>query len=343
MIVALTGAIKNSGDYLIGDRSLKLLQEFVDPDIVNLSRFEPLDTKLTLINSSRALFLAGGPAYAHRMFPDIYPITNTNIEKIKVPIIPFGLGWSGIPADNHLDFRFDETSLKVLKHIHSRIEFSSCRDIVTQDVLKNNGINNAIMTGCPVWYDLKFIGREVQLRNKIQTVVITPPASPKYFEQLWNLFQLLKKRFPKANFIFSYHRGILPDKYTSMKAGSVYSYYALRFMMAGCKVRDVSYSLDKMDFYSDCDMHIGYRVHAHLFFLSQKKISFLINEDGRGLGMARSLKMPEFNAWERNVLNKLNDSISKIDNNDFGEILESLSQLNDTFYDMKKFLKGLKV
>jgi len=96
MIVLLTGAKKNVGDFLIADRAKKLFSQFVDKDIVELDRTLSLDGELEIINNSRGLVLCGGPAYAERMFPGIYPLVS-NLDDIKVPIIPFGLGWNGRP------------------------------------------------------------------------------------------------------------------------------------------------------------------------------------------------------------------------------------------------------
>ncbi len=47
-----------------------------------------------------------------------------------------------------------------------------------------------------------------------------------------------------------------------------------------------------MAFYRDVDMHIGSRLHAHLFFLSRNKKSFLTPVDGRAIGVADELGFP---------------------------------------------------
>ena len=47
-----------------------------------------------------------------------------------------------------------------------------------------------------------------------------------------------------------------------------------------CEVIDVSYDEKKIDMYLDFDLHIGYRVHAHIYFLSKSKPSILLHEDG---------------------------------------------------------------
>jgi hypothetical protein len=41
--------------------------------------------------------------------------------------------------------------------------------------------------------------------------------------------------------------------------------------------------------YKECDLHIGSRLHAHLYFLSQAKKSYLVSVDGRAGGFAEAL------------------------------------------------------
>jgi hypothetical protein len=37
------------------------------------------------------------------------------------------------------------------------------------------------------------------------------------------------------------------------------------------------------------DLHVGYRVHSHIFSLSQRKTSVLIGEDSRGIGQVAAM------------------------------------------------------
>ena len=60
----------------------------------------------------------------------------------------------------------------------------------------------------------------------------------------------------------------------------------------GFRVLEASGDLSAIDFYRDADLHVGYRVHAHLMFLSHRRPSILINQDGRGVGQSVSLHDP---------------------------------------------------
>ena len=48
-----------------------------------------------------------------------------------------------------------------------------------------------------------------------------------------------------------------------------------------------------MELYRDCDLHVGFRVHAHIFFLSIRKPTFLLQVDGRGRALSETLGLPD--------------------------------------------------
>ncbi len=339
MIVILTGAKKNIGDYLIGSRSRKLLSKYVDEDIVELDRFQSHEGKLDLINSSRALILAGGPAYAENIYPGIYPLVK-NIDDIEVPIVPFGLGWSGRPFGHPELFKFDEQSKNFLDKVHQNIKYSSCRDELTHQVLKQNGYDNVKMTGCPVWYDLDSIGKNI-VKDPIERIVFTTPAAPALLKQTYVLMRKLRKQFKNAEIVCSFHRGIFPDKYTSIRYGATYASMAIAAKFLGFKVVDTSYDMKKISFYKDFDLHVGYRVHAHLDFLSRRKPSILINEDGRGLGMVKSLRLPELNYNDPDLVENYTAELDRYKNLDFEDLSEAVEIIESTYVEMKGFLSGI--
>jgi hypothetical protein len=341
VITILTGFKKNVGDILIGHRSKKLLKRFVDKEIVELNRFESISNKLKSINSSRALILCGGPAYDKDIFPNIYPISDF-LADIKVPIIPFGLGWSGRPFHREDSFVFSKQSLETLKFIHERIGFSSCRDVITKKILENNGIRNVLMTGCPVWYSFDNIGKQFLKPKDIKKIVFTPPARARLYKQNNEILRQIRKKFPKADIYCCFHRGILPDSYTPVKASFGYVAMATYAKLKSAKVIDVSSSLNKIEFYSNCDLHIGYRVHAHLQFLSNRIPSLLINEDGRGEGMAKSLSLPVINFDEDQVSRRVSEAIDNYLIGHWGAFEEVGVRIDKSYEDMQKFLKSIK-
>jgi|MTBAKSStandDraft_1061840.scaffolds.fasta_scaffold04023_5 polysaccharide pyruvyl transferase WcaK-like protein len=340
MISILTGAKKNLGDYLIGDRAKKLLRKFVDDEIVELDRFKQLDSYLDIINKSRCLVLCGGPAYSANVYPGIYPLV-ADINKIKVPIVPFGLGWCGKPFKAQGQFTFSSTSFEFLKKIHSNIPYSSCRDNITKGILERHGISNVLMTGCPAWYDLDYINKPFNRTQKVNKIVLTTGANARLFFQTIELVRQIRIKFQEADIYLSFHRGLLPDKQTSIKSSSVYMALALASKLYKTKVVDVSYDLSNIDFYESCDLHIGYRVHAHLYFLSKRLPSILINEDGRGMGMTQTMKLPVFNYDEDLLINNVMRQVDEYISNDFSEFSKTVELIDHNFESMKIFLRSI--
>ena len=341
MIVLLSGAKKNIGDFLITERARRLFDYLLDDEIVILDRFENLENSLELINSSRFIILCGGPAYAEDIYKGIYPLVD-DLSKIKVPIIPFGLGWCGRPSDP-MQFCFNNESKKLLDHIHSTVESSSCRDDITFNVLRNCGYKNVTMTGCPVWYDIESIGKDFKAKTSINKIVFTTAADPKLIKQTYLLIRSVNKYFPDAEITMSYHRGILPDKHTTYRAtiGYLLMYGVAKLINRKIKIKDVAYELDRLDFYDDCDFHIGYRVHAHLYFLSKRLPSLLINEDGRGKGMVKTMNLPVFNIEDNDLIRRVDAKLKDYKDNNFQSFLKIGKYIDKHFNVMKNFIMKL--
>ena len=97
----LSGAYINAGDFLIVNRSIKLLKNiYKDCEIKTFERRKPLDQYIDEINKTDALIMAGGPAYMPNVYPDIIPLVE-NLEDIKTKIVPIGLGWCGEYVNNN--------------------------------------------------------------------------------------------------------------------------------------------------------------------------------------------------------------------------------------------------
>lgn len=313
-LITLTGAKKNIGDFLITDRCEKLLKSLKpDLELVKLPHWEAFDDKLELINNSLAVVIFGGPGYQINMYPGVYKLVK-NIDDIKVPIIPLGLGWKGVPGDfiTTKEYVFSKKSLSLLHKINESLDTLSCRDYYTAEALRNNGIK-PLMTGCPVWYNLDYIGKKMQLPKTIKKLVYTPAQMPEFKEQSVQVMTMLKEMFPEAEIFCSFHRGIgTKDKYTPDWDVETTRYLSDRAKIYGLIPVDTSFDLKRIDFYHDCDFHVGYRVHAHINFLSMRKPSLLIHEDGRGRGVSEALNIVGVDGFVRNREESIFDSIPKI-------------------------------
>ena len=339
--IILTGGLKNVGDFLIAYRARKLIEKYVSKNLIEYNRWENLNEYLDVINASKGIIICGGPGFTENMYPNTYPLVK-NLDDIKVPITTLGVGWSGFPIDSPKEFHFNKEAHELMKKIHNDSKLYGCRDTITESIIQNEGYENIIMTGCPVWYDIESLGKKFQEKKEIKKIVFTTPADHKLIFQVIKLIDMLRKKFPDAEIYNSFHRGISADQYTSWKGALIYKMMAKYGEFKGLKTIDTAYDLSKIDFYQDCDLHIGYRVHAHLYFLSKRLPSILLCEDGRGVGMAEALDTEVFQVEDKNLLPRLSKYLDKCIENNFMNISNTTEIIDGTFPKMKLFLESIK-
>lgn len=317
-ISLLSGAYKNAGDYLIVNRTIGLLKHVnPDCDITVFQRNEALDNKLNEINQTDALVFAGGPAYSKNVFPKRIPICKS-LDDICIPVYTIGVGWHGHISSNRLvysGYKFSQDTKEYISWLGKDASLS-CRDWYSVKVLKNNGFKNTIMTGCPAWYDIKNI-RHCTLKNDIQIpfkkICISDCGNPANLNQSFEIVKYIRDKYPKSSIVYVFHRGINADKHTDESTALHYKSFTKRLTELGVNYKDISYSSDGFKIYDDCDLHIGMRVHAHIYNLSIRNVSILIEEDGRGTGVDEALGLFSIKAYDEDLLNFYKPRRSRID------------------------------
>lgn len=292
--VALTGAKNNAGDFLIKYRAKELISA-IRPDrkVVDIDGWKPLGTReLELINNSKALILMGGPALQRKMRPKVYALGD-DLDAITAPIVTMGIGWfnsSGSWEDTHR-FRVNKLSKLLLQKINSGQLVCSVRDYHTQNALQSMGYQNYVMTGCPALYSLPHLEQTIPPLQHPRKIGFSLGVSIKWSRRMTSQMQkavlATRDKFPDAAVEIAFHHGC--DQTYLETHGASKELYAAQLSFAewlqreGFASRDISGSAEKLiEFYRDCDLHIGYRVHAHIFMSSISKPSILLIEDGRG-------------------------------------------------------------
>lgn len=342
--IVLTGALKNVGDFLIAERAKKLIEHHKPGcEIVDISRYDSLEDKLDLINSSNAVILAGGPGYRYNMYPDIFKLTS-DLDKIKVPIVCMGMGWRGLLSDKAVyDYKYSPESMKFLKRASSDY-LLGVRDYLTRRTLVEAGFKNAYMTGCPAWYDLNYINNPIEIDTKVEKVVFSNPAEWRNIEQAKSVLELIKDKYKDAKLYCAFHRGIKREDFGSEKEANSNLSLKDKAEELGFEVLDLSSDLSTMKIYDECDLHIGYRVHAHIYCLSHRKRTILIEEDGRGRGVNEALGIYGIEARQsflelpvnNKIINKVERRVAsdKLDNRYvIKNISNYLSELEDNNYE----------
>jgi len=376
--VLLTGSKNNAGDFLIKYRAINLFKTIrPDRDIVDFNAWEYLDDeKLKIVNNAKALILMGGPALQKNMYPGIYKLRK-NLDDIVVPIVLMGVGWKSMQGQwkNTYLYELTNTTIQLLDKIEKNEFFSSVRDYHTLNVLQMKKYSNILMTGCPAYYDIKYLNSTLNIPKKINKVAFSLGVSfveSKSMEKLMQEIVLdLKTRYKDIDFEVVFHHSL--DKDTLLKHNSASEYhnnkhnqFANWLEKNDIKYIDISGSAENLiEYYSTVDLHIGFRVHAHIFMNSISKYSILISEDGRAYGVEKTIGGIVLNGYTNfkesiisKILNRLFKSydryypnkylIRELSSNidyeqrvGFIRIQNSRSQINNNFNIMKLFINQL--
>lgn len=288
LIALLSGAQLNVGDFLITERARFLLQTVFDDEIIQFPNWEPLDAHAEQLAKARLLVVAGGPGLRPQLYGGIYPLFRDPAPLIEsdAKLVFLGGGAKMLLGDA-FDLRraqFQKPTRDLFSALGARVVFST-RDEISSIALRRNGYD-AVMTGCPAWYRADRQGHELTAPKSIQSIVFSEAQDPAIVPQGLEVLAALRKEYPDAHIVASFHHGFAGRESQVEEAKRL-----------GVEVRDISGDTAKMSFYDEFDVHVGYRVHAGIHFLSQRKPSVIISEDTRGRGSAEALGVPWVAAW----------------------------------------------
>lgn len=292
----LTGTKNNAGDFLIRFRALALFKALrSDRDIVNYNNWERFsDEQLEVINGARALILTGGPSIRPNMWPDLFPLTD-DLDKIKVPILTMGSGWksaAGTWEDTH-HYEFNRPTTQLLTRVNESGFLSSVRDYHTMNALRHQGYDNFMMTGCPAYYDLDRVGREPDTPGPLRRVSfstgLTFASSPSMKSVMQDSIVALHAHFRDDDFKVVFHQSL--DFFDNMSAAHKRLADEHRELAGWLDARNIAHTNisgsaeNLINHYRERDLHVGFRIHAHLFMCSVSRPTILISEDGRAPGV----------------------------------------------------------
>lgn len=301
--VLLTGARENAGDHLIRKRAIALLNSSrPDRHIIEWDRSVRLEGEaLEVVNASAALLLTGGPGIRRDMYPSTFRLAE-GLEDIRVPIMTYGCGWKSLSGSEKESraYRFSEASRQLLFRISQSGYLSSVRDSQTLDLLSHSGYGSFKMTGCPAYYPEA--GSPVMARYttgprwETGSIVFSAGVgyvhSPGMAEQSCRLLEAMRDRWSRARIVVAFHHGV--DAASAERNFGSRAGLHLKFVEwckgQGFDLLDLSGDVGAMEeAYAACDLHIGFRVHAHILRLSGGGPSVLLAEDGRGIALGETL------------------------------------------------------
>lgn len=316
-IAFLSGAYKNAGDFLIESRCMELLTYFIKDISIDKFLRNEITGKCEELNNYDAIIIGGGPIYGKKVERNL-PIAEM-LEAIKKPLMVIGGGWYGSVGSYEAtyNYMFSDLSKQFLSKVDQDGLGLSCRDIYSYRTLIKEGFKNVYLTGCPAWYNIDTISKQ-KIAGKsaeIKTVVISDPALDKNIGTAVEVARAVRARYSDAKVTFAFHRGITSTR--SVWGKRLTKDDLRESVKRYCDdIIDISHSADGFSIYDDCDLHIGFRVHAHIYCLSMRKRSVLIEEDGRGAGVNQILGLPSLKSYSDDV--QIDNSIYNIAKNRFG-------------------------
>jgi Polysaccharide pyruvyl transferase. len=315
--ILLTGSKNNAGDYLIKYRAKLLLDQYrPDRSYTDLDRWHSLRPHLKQVNESRALILLGGPALQKDMYPSIFPLVE-DLNEIKVPIITFGIGWKdsrGLRSDTK-DYALSNDTKLLLDKIASHQYKSGVRDQHTLEVLAHLGYKKYLMTGCPALYSLDHVNKSMPKRSSPKKISFSLGVkfykSDQHLSRIREILKSLRDLSSDTSLTVVFHHGIKESSGLNSTLQIENQKMSRWLDKENIDYLDISGSAEALvEHYSSCDMHIGFRVHAHIFCSSISVPSLLIAEDGRGSALGAIGIGPVLNSFDQ--VRKSNDFLGKV-------------------------------
>lgn len=363
-VTILHGSKKNCGDFLIKDSAISLLknnlsishEDIYSADVVrtDLSR-----EQMAQIEESSVAVLAGGPGYRQNFYPKTYPSIKDILD--VTPVVCLGPGWK---ANDENQFSFSHKSTSVLERITDQecCPFLGARDLPSVRILRKHGVP-AKLTGCPGWYCYNGLSCDPNFSSNspINSIAVsTPPKNNvRHLLQFILLVRMLLSEFPHANIRLMFHRGEQelafnpelknPFGRTTWKnslASLLYGFIKTMSVSSRVDIHDASGSSSYSRVYFKSDIHVGYRVHAHIPALSSGTPSFLLQIDGRGFGISESLGTDADVSALKGIIKpikKIKNNITLNIQNNFSDFNKVDSRMKKASSQMRKLIHSLKI
>lgn len=298
----------NGGDFLIYDRIVKALKASYPEAAITLNLDNNAQFEIEKFNEYDAVITGGGGA----QYAEAYVRTSflyQHIDEITVPIHYMGTGLYGADGEDATlyEYPYSEEMIAYFNKVIERGGQLATRDWTVDTIFRNSGVKGAIMAGCPAWYNPEMLNRpedDAVFRSNfadrtIRTIAVSNHGLTKNAQdhekklaQIENLITFLQGRFQEARILLTFNDGYI-TKYSKNYNLSLKEW--AKEHKVTCV--DLSGDADKFKALDGIDLHIGFRVHTHIYCISGMIPSLLIEEDIRGYGMNETLCLPHIRAY----------------------------------------------
>jgi hypothetical protein len=203
------------------------------------------------------------------------------------------IGWRAFPGEWHqtYNYKLSAPTLKLLGRIENSGYRSSVRDFHTLNVLVNRGFKSFMTTGCAGLFDLDYNTKPYDdraIKNVSFSLGVSFVHNKMHEKHAKELILALREKYRDQKFDVAFHHALKSEDFSQAYSGKATFYnkheqFAQWLAQEQITYTDISGSAENLiRYYSGSDLHIGYRVHAHIFMCSVNRLSILIAEDGRG-------------------------------------------------------------
>ena len=293
---------QNIGDKLITNTTIKAIKSIKGEAEIEVvwrgANWE--EVKNTIMDSDAVIFAC--LAIRDNMGRKYYPF----LEKILDSNIPFGVIAAGtsLKMNSQLSsfLQTDESTIELLNRLNKQALFFTTRGVLTQMFCDYHKLTNTSFSGDIAFFDQRFKERVFSEQRNISSIAISDPHYGKYsIKSLELLVSQLKNTFPEASISCILHgKNKLIEDFCSSKNLKI--------------ERIFKESNTGLDIYDNFDLHVGYRVHAHVSTLMRRKPSYLLEQDGRGADYGLSIEKKctvgnfyteEFSPSFKNIVKKI--------------------------------------
>ncbi|MCW8328232.1 polysaccharide pyruvyl transferase family protein [Photobacterium sp. SDRW27] len=294
---------KNIGDQLITTALVNLLK-FVKGDEISIStvwREQDWDEIKEELNNADAIIFAC-LAIRKSMHCKEYPYLDKIIElNTPVAVIAAGTSLDVTKSKESAYEDFSKETLLLLEKLDKKCLFFTTRGYLTQAFCERINMNNTHFSGDVAFFDETYGAKKFEPNKIIKKIVISDPHRAKmYLNSFDSLVKGMRELYPTAEITVALH-GNEP----TIEA------YAIREGLKVSKIYENRY--EGLRIYDNADLHVGYRVHAHVSALKRRVYSYLLEQDGRGcdygLTLEKKISVPNYLPSSRFKLLNLADRV----------------------------------
>lgn len=332
----------NAGDLLIYERGEKLVETFFG-DVFNfiyIERHKPFEGDFD------GLIILGGPLISRKIHPQSKNIIKY-IKNRNIPLFCVALGISGAKFESENDYFLDNESILFWKYVYETSKLVSVRDKITYNVLNNYSIK-AELTGCSALFNLEILEKNKVLakNEKINKIAVTIP-----YLSIGPFLSIRPFSSVKSLLLTLYFLFILKRKFNKKELGLVFQHGYPNLVtkivqrlanISGIKTYDLSEkSWNSFTESYEYDVHIGTRLHPHIYFLSLNKPSFLLNVDMRTEAFLKTIETPSDKYTISGIKNLVNMLAERIAESNFDEFNNVPNEIRSFYVIMKNFLNKI--